>query len=132
MNLLPDTVSPQSFSAAEARQIAPLDLEQLRRRCLDRLDLVERLLNSFERRFPLELAEIEHCLATEDVPRLIQLAHRLKGASANISAPKLHSLMQKMEQAARDGQLDAVAQWLGQLQSEWEEFAQYKGSVCLS
>ena len=109
----------------------PLDLEQLRRRCMGRLDLVDRLLASFESRFPIELLEIEQSLASEDMPRLLQLVHQLKGASANISAPGLNRIIQKMEAAARANQLATVADHLTQLQSEWERFTEFKGSVVL-
>lgn len=119
-------------SASSNGELAPLDFEQLCRRCMGRLDLAERLLASFEKRFPLELIEIENCLAEGDVPRLLQLTHQLKGASANISAPRLQKLMQRMESAARGGQLDAVSEMLSQLQFEWEQFTQYRGSACPS
>ena len=114
-----------------AEAAPPLDLEQLRRRCMGRLDLVDRLLASFESRFPVELLEIEQSLAAEDMPRLLQLVHQLKGASANISAPGLHRIIQSMEAAARANQLTTVADQLSQLQSEWERFTEFKGSVAL-
>lgn len=99
---------------------------------MGRLDLAERLLASFERRFPIELVEIESSLASGDIPRLMQLAHQLKGASANISAPRIQALMQQLENAARAEALDAAADLLTQLQAEWENFTQYKGSACFS
>lgn len=116
---------------AATREPAPLDLEQLQQRCLGRMDLVERLLASFERRFPLELVEMENCLATNDIPRLVQLSHQLKGASANIAAPRLHVLMQQMEEAARAGESGAAADLLARLQGEWEQFMEYRGSARL-
>lgn len=124
--------SGAAWAADASGETAPLDFEQLCRRCMGRLDLAERLLASFERRFPLELVEIESCLAEGDLPRLVQLAHRLKGASANISAPRLHALMQRLEDAACGESPDAAAGLLTQLQSEWEKFNQYKGSARLS
>lgn len=131
MSLLIDHVgSPGSFAPADARDLAPLDLEQLRRRCMGSLDLVERLLASFERRFPPALLKIELYLSANDAPRLIQLAHQLKGAAANISALALHHLLQQMEVAAGEEELAAAAVWLSQLQCEWERFTHYKGSVC--
>ena len=121
-----------STSPAESGETAPLDLAQLQRRCMGRLDLVERLLASFERRFPLELVEMEQCLAQQDIPRLVQLSHQLKGASANIAAPRLNALMQQMEAAARDGQTAAAVDLLTRLQGEWEQFTEYRGSARLS
>ena len=60
----------------------PLDLAQLQRRCMGKIELVERLLASFERRFPLELVELGQALAEGNVARVGQLAHQLKGAAA--------------------------------------------------
>ena len=120
-----------SLPRARTEAAPPLDLEQLRRRCMGRLDLVDRLLASFESRFPIELLEIEQSLAAEDMPRLLQLVHQLKGASANISAPGLNHIIQSMEAAARANQLATVADHLTQLQSEWERFTEFKASVAL-
>jgi HPt (histidine-containing phosphotransfer) domain-containing protein len=119
-------------SVVVANEPLPFDLDQLRRRCMGRLDLIERLLSSFDKRFPLALVELESCLASGEAERFVQLAHQLKGASANISAARLQGLLQKMEDAARAGKIAAARESLTQLQSEWETFTEYKGSACLS
>ena len=108
----------------------PLDIEQLHRRCMGRIELVDRLLASFEKRFPLELMEIEEALNPLDEPRLLQLVHRLKGAAANISAPLLHGVIEQMESAIRAGQQGAAEHFVSRLQHEWERFTEYKGAVC--
>lgn len=115
-----------------AMELPPLDLQQLQRRCMGRIELVDRLLASFEKRFPVELLEIEESLTAQDEPRLLMLVHRLKGAAANISAPVLHRVIQQMESAIHAGQWAAAEQCLATLQSEWERFTHYKGSVCAS
>jgi HPt (histidine-containing phosphotransfer) domain-containing protein len=122
----------ESASADAGGSSPPLDLAQLEHRCMGRLDLVERLLASFERRFPEELLQIEQSLAEEDAPRLTQLAHQLKGASANVAAPLLAGWMQRLERAAQAGCWDEAGECLSQLQSEWERFTEYRGSVCTS
>src|SRR5438045_1571986 len=70
----------------------PLDWELLVRRCLGRIDLAERLLKSFESRFPAELAQIEECLGNGNAADLARLVHQMKGAAANISAMDLYNL----------------------------------------
>ncbi len=106
----------------------PLNVDQLVRRCLGSLDLVERLLNSFENRFPVEVAQIEQSLAEGDSQRLICVCHQLKGASANVSAGILNSIMTKMEVAAQENRLQDVIACLGELEAAWEQFKAYKSA----
>src|SRR5205085_12588475 len=79
----------------------PLNFDQLVMRCMGRLELAQRLLASFERRFPLELSQIEQSLETGDLPTFVRQAHQLKGASANVSAPGLHAILKRIEEAGR-------------------------------
>lgn len=103
----------------------PVDLEQLVRRCMGRIELAERLLKSFESRFPVDLSKIEECLANDDASGLARSVHQLKGAAANISAPELYAILARMEQAVR-GQQSAVAQeCLEEVHQAWDRFQQF-------
>jgi HPt (histidine-containing phosphotransfer) domain-containing protein len=116
----------RSSQPAVAGGELPLDLQQLVHRCMGRIDLAERLLNSFENRFPTDLAQVEQCLAEGDPAKLARICHQLKGAAANISAPQLHSVMSRMEQAVRDGQNDNANRCLHEAQEAWTKFRAFK------
>jgi HPt (histidine-containing phosphotransfer) domain-containing protein len=107
----------------------PLDYELLLRRCMGRIDLVERLLKSFDDRLPKELAQIDECLAAGDGERLARLAHQLKGTTANISASAMLAIAAEMEEAARAKQFDKVVAGLAEIRQAWEQFKDYKASL---
>jgi len=119
----PAPTEPASESAA------PLDLADLMERCLGHLELAERLLKSFESRFWPEVLQLEEALAAEDREQVSQVAHRLKGASANVSACALGQIMSLIEQASRCGRLHEVAQQLQRLPREWDNFTRFRASL---
>ena len=130
-----DSLATQSIKPA-SRDVtaddAPLNFDQLLMRCMGRIELAERLLASFERRFPLEVSQIEQCLETGDMQAFVRLTHQLKGASANVSAPALHSILKRIEEAGRVEQLEKIAAGLTDLRGAWDEFTQYKATTCVS
>lgn len=116
---------PESMPGVEK----PLDLEQLVRRCLGRIDLAERLLKSFESRFPEDLSRIEECLHEPDSPDLPRLVHQLKGAAANVSAPALHAIMTRMEDAVRAEQREEAGQCLEEVHQAWDRYLEFKSAT---
>lgn len=121
-------VVPRLPCAADAGSTLPLDLDQLVRRCMGRIELAERLLTSFQERLPVEVAQIQECLAASDPVRLARLVHQFKGTTANVSAPELHGIAVRMEHAARAGQCDVVAGCLTEVAQAWQRFQQFRQS----
>jgi HPt (histidine-containing phosphotransfer) domain-containing protein len=107
----------------------PLEFDELVRRCMGRIELVERLLASFEDRFPKELSQIEECLIAGDVERLTRLTHQLKGTAANVSAPVILAIATKMEESARARRLETVTTHLSDVRDAWEQFRAYKATL---
>jgi HPt (histidine-containing phosphotransfer) domain-containing protein len=91
---------------------------------MGRLDLAERLLANFELRFPKEIEQLEQYLADQNAPRVALLAHQLKGASANMSAPFLEQLLHEIEELARGNSLTDIQEKMCQLQIEWQRFVE--------
>jgi HPt (histidine-containing phosphotransfer) domain-containing protein len=86
------------------------------------LALVERLLSRFDERFPIEVAQIEDSLSAGDTTTAARLAHRLKGAAANISAPALKNVLQQIEDSARADRIDQIASRMAELNRQWRRF----------
>lgn len=103
----------------------PVNLEQLVRRCMGRIELAERLLKSFETRFPEDLSKIEECLAQDDATGMSRLVHQLKGAAANISAPELYAILVRMELAVRGQQPEIAHNCLAEVHQAWDRFQQF-------
>ncbi len=114
---------------ARAGKPLPLNIKELERRCMGQLDFAQRLLASFEARFPNEWAEIAECLAAENVDRLGQVVHQLKGTTANVCAHAMNSVLRQMEDSVKCRQLDRARQLLGDLQAEWEQFQVFKKTI---
>jgi HPt (histidine-containing phosphotransfer) domain-containing protein len=106
----------------------PLDREELVRRCLGRIELAERLLKSFESRFPEDLSRIEECLLAGDSTELTRLVHQLKGSAANVSAPELHMVMTRMEQAVRGQQHEAAHICLAEVHRAWDRYLDFQNT----
>ncbi|HWA99110.1 MAG TPA: Hpt domain-containing protein [Pirellulales bacterium] len=109
-----------------------LELDQLVRRCMGCTALAARLLDSFEKRFSAEVAQLVQAVDDGDVPRLVRLTHQLKGAAGNVSAMTLHSVLSRMEEAARAQSLDLVVASLKDLFDQWNCFLECKASATLS
>jgi HPt (histidine-containing phosphotransfer) domain-containing protein len=121
----------QSAASADASEAAtgdnrPLDWELLVRRCLGRIDLAERLLKSFESRFPAELAQIEECLGNGNPADLARLVHQVKGAAANVSAMDLYHLMSQLELAVRADQRDAARAYVAEAHHAWDRYLEFQ------
>jgi HPt (histidine-containing phosphotransfer) domain-containing protein len=124
-----ETTSLAGNAAIESPVPVPLDLAELRRRCMGRLDFADRLLASFDTRFPVEVLEIVQSLDAEDMPRLARLVHQLKGTTANICAPILNQIVQRIEETVKAGELAETRRELEQLEHEWERFTEFKESM---
>jgi HPt (histidine-containing phosphotransfer) domain-containing protein len=81
----------------------PLDIQALEVRCLGRLDLVERVLQTFNDQLDADLAKLEQALAAGNIDEFTLVAHRIKGMSANTEARELAREAAITEQKARDG-----------------------------
>ncbi len=83
----------------------PYNINALLARCAGKSSLAEKLLNTFCSRTPDELAEMEKVLASGNLVELALMAHKLKGASATISAEPLRKEAARLEQLAKERNL---------------------------
>ncbi|HUQ71965.1 MAG TPA: Hpt domain-containing protein [Planctomycetaceae bacterium] len=67
---------------------APVAFEpwELLGRCLGKPELAARVLQKFERQLADDLVKLEHAIGTGDSTTAGSLAHRIKGAAANVAA----------------------------------------------
>ena len=107
---------------AERRELAALDWNDLVARCMGRIEFAERILAKFQQLFCEDLATLERALESEDVETIRRVAHRLKGASANVSAGALHAEVARIEEAARANRVAEIPNRLDRLREEWSRF----------
>jgi HPt (histidine-containing phosphotransfer) domain-containing protein len=116
-------------SLAKWSENLPLDVDQLSRRCMGRMDFAERLLQSFEKRFPAELQEITNSLELEDSARLARLVHQLRGTTANICALALTQTMQQIEELIEGRRVAEIPRWLDLADRQWQRFLEHRRTI---
>lgn len=104
---------------------ALLDTEELLARCMGNIEFAERLLAKFQGRLDEDLLELEAAMRVEDPDVIARVAHRIKGASANVAAHDLRKRAAEIEQLARDRALAEIPAQLVELRGERRRFAQY-------
>ncbi len=103
----------------------PLDINGLLERCGGSRDLAMKLLDKFCTRTPDELLEMESALAAGNAEALASLAHRLKGASAMLSAEPLRAEATELERLAQCQNLLDAAQCMEQANMEFARLKDY-------
>jgi HPt (histidine-containing phosphotransfer) domain-containing protein len=116
-------------SLANWGDCVPLDLDELKRRCMGRMEFAHRLLDSFEKRFPDELQEIVNSLELEDSSRLARLVHQLRGTTANICALALTQIMQQIEDLIENRRVTEIPRWLDLADRQFQRFTEYRRSM---
>ena len=101
-----------------------LDLPQLLGRCLGNLDLAERCLVRFEQRLRADLEEVERTVDAQDYAALTQVAHRVKGSAATVSAISLADAAAALEDFARERDAADATDVIAQFQNEVGRFLQ--------
>jgi HPt (histidine-containing phosphotransfer) domain-containing protein len=111
--------------AAEHFPSAVLDLEGLRNRCLGNIDLVQRVLKTFQERIPEEMATMEKAFKRNDAEQIARVAHRVKGSSASVSAEALVRAAAEVEDVSRAGRVADIPASIKHLHDEWEKYLDY-------
>jgi signal transduction histidine kinase/DNA-binding response OmpR family regulator/HPt (histidine-containing phosphotransfer) domain-containing protein len=99
-----------------------VDFESLLKRCLGNKELPKKLLTKFHARLPEELRQINAAVAARDSAQISALAHRLKGAAANLSAEPMREAAGELEAIGRSGDLTDAETWLARLNTEGTRF----------
>jgi HPt (histidine-containing phosphotransfer) domain-containing protein len=109
-----------------------IDLEELLARCMGNLQIAERVLTKFQDRFGVDLGELEQWLDQHNAGAIATVAHRMKGASANVGAPALYEVTSELEQLGRAERIAEIPSELQQLRSEWTRFTHHVSALQLS
>ena len=107
-----------------------LAMDELVERCMGNLEFAERVLSKFLNRFDEELDELQHGVEAENAEEIARVAHRLKGASANVGAPGLRDRAAAVESLARTQSISGphsgceIRVGMKQLREEWSRFVE--------
>ena len=102
-----------------------LDLEGLCKRCMGNIDLVQRVLKTFQQRIPGEMEAMEKALEARDTEQIARVAHRVKGSSASVSAAGVARAAAEIEDVSRAGSVTDIPASIGHLHDEWGQYLDY-------
>ncbi len=119
------SISPESIQGI-------INVDDLLARCLGNVDIAERILTKFQDRIGLDLEELERGVNQQNAGAIAQVAHRIKGASANVSAPLLYELASEIEQLGRAERISEIPPGIEQLRNEWVRFVHGVSTLELS
>ena len=97
------------------------DQEALLRRVRGRPALVQKLVGLFLRDMPERIETLEEKIHSAAMQEIHQIAHAIKGVSANLSILRVQELAQALEQAANREELDQINSLFTQLVIEYQE-----------
>jgi signal transduction histidine kinase/CheY-like chemotaxis protein len=103
----------------------PFDFSTICIRCAQNTELAKTIIFRFIERTPNEIAALEEALRRGDRKVVVSDAHRLKGASATLSAQKLRDTAEAIESASQNGSLVECLTLLENMKQAFNEFVQY-------
>ncbi|MDE2600261.1 MAG: response regulator [Rhodocyclaceae bacterium] len=74
------------------------------------MELYGEIVRLFLSHYPQELDNLQHALAADDAEKLHRIAHSLKGAISNFSAPRATAAARTLEMALKGGMVDNAAE----------------------
>ena len=83
-------------------------------------DLAKRLIQKFQIQAGTDLSDLAAAIQAQDVTRVRMVAHRLKGAAANVSAEAVRETATQLENLGREGTLAPALELLARLRVQLE------------
>jgi HPt (histidine-containing phosphotransfer) domain-containing protein len=102
-----------------------IDLKDFMERVQDDKELLVELLDIFQEDFIGKRQALGEAVKTNDVPKIKEVAHSLKGASGNISAKEMHANFLKIEQSAKSNDLAEISTILQSIDVQFEQIKQF-------
>ena len=115
----------------ENRCAAPIEDQSYSALVFDRNSFAERMMNDDEMvreivdifldDIPQQIEKLKDSLDTGDASTAERLAHRIKGAAANVSAESLREIALNMENAGKEGDLKTMSQSIPELEKQFNQ-----------
>ncbi len=106
-----------------------IDVQELMTRCLGNLQFAQRVVAKFQARLEVDLAELDLAVQQSDATGVARIAHRIKGASANVAAGGLLASATGLEELALAQDVVEAAGVLAELRREQARFALAAGKL---
>lgn len=96
----------------------PLDCDSLVERFMGDWDFVQVILEKFQQQVGVDLDQLERSLTEHNAQQTASVAHRIKGAAANVSAVEISRLAAELEAMGRAAELTNAGSYLGKIKTE--------------
>jgi HPt (histidine-containing phosphotransfer) domain-containing protein len=103
---------------AQDADVATFDYEALKARCLNNMNLVDRVLTKFTGQVDSDLAALEEAIVAGNAPDVAKLSHRIKGMTASIEARSMCEKAARCERTALAAAVDELPRLLGDLRAD--------------
>ncbi|MHB1033307.1 MAG: Hpt domain-containing protein [Pirellulales bacterium] len=106
-------------------------MKGLQHRCMGNIAFLQRVLKTFQRQLPEDLAELDRMLELRDAEQLARVAHRIRGTSANVSAKGLQQAAAEVEALSNIGRVhdDDIAICVDHLRKEWGRYLDHTSKL---
>jgi HPt (histidine-containing phosphotransfer) domain-containing protein len=91
-------------------------------RCMGQVKLAQRVVDTFVKQLNEDIPQLVADIRDGRLEEASRLAHRIKGASANVAAEALRADAESLEQLLRDGRQDDARGSLANLETDWQHY----------
>lgn len=105
-----------------------IDLKDVLERVQDDKELLVELLDIYQEDFVIKRKALGDAIAANDIPRIKEVAHSMKGASGNISAKPMFAACLKLESLAKEGKTDGMQEVATAIDGYFEEVKVFAAS----
>jgi HPt (histidine-containing phosphotransfer) domain-containing protein len=116
----PDVSAGGGSVCASGPQSPVFDRQDLVSRLMGDETLADRIVTRFLESTPAHIESLRRSLDSGDAAAAERTAHAIKGAASNIGGERLRQVAFAIEQAARDGDLNAAISHLADLQKQFK------------
>jgi PAS domain S-box-containing protein len=127
-----DTVEPHPQHSISFPDDTPLDLERLNAISRGKVTLQQQLVQAFIKNAQPGLEQMRLALQVNDCEIIVQQAHRIKGASANVGVKVMPEVTAQLERQARDNNLEGAIEKLEVLEKQLERVKAFVENWCIS
>ena len=112
-------VPQPAVPAAEPIETSPpLDCDSLAERFMGDWDFIQVILEKFQQQVGVDLDQLERSLLEHNAQQTASVAHRIKGAAANVSAIEVSRLAAELEAMGRASELTEAGNRLSRIKNE--------------
>jgi HPt (histidine-containing phosphotransfer) domain-containing protein len=98
-----------------------INLKDVLRRVQGDKELLDELFDIYQEDFVIKRKALGVAIAVQDIAKIKEIAHSIKGSSGNISANPLYAACVKLEELAKEGKTDGMQEVVAAIDRYFEE-----------